>query len=69
MECRHWEQMFNKCPFCGDDYFHAGPKGCLSQNFQCRNCGATFNDMGPFGIDLLAAPDPVELLESLSTGA
>jgi len=35
-----------------------GPVGGLSQNFRCANinCRATFNDVGPFGFELLSGP-------------
>lgn len=49
---QRWKEMFKKCPFCGGDYFLAGPRGGLSQNFKCRDCGAVFNDT-PFGIELI----------------
>ena len=44
----------NGCPFCKSNDFLEGPHGGLSINFKCEKCGSTFNDMGPFGIDLLA---------------
>ncbi|MBA7661961.1 hypothetical protein ES703_69981 [subsurface metagenome] len=56
---RHWDDkiiFFNDgCPFCYCKDFLEGPHGGLSINFKCGNCGAIFNDMGPFGIDLIAA--------------
>ena len=57
MEYRHWQYMFNDCPFCNNNLFLAGPEGGLSQNFKCAECGATFNHMGPFGVDLISEPE------------
>ncbi|MBA7495941.1 hypothetical protein ES702_06537 [subsurface metagenome] len=55
---KHWDNrmlFFNDgCPFCKTNYFLEGPHGGLSINFKCRECGAIFNDMGPFGIDLIS---------------
>ena len=63
MEHRRWKQMFNSCPFCSNNLFLVGPSGGLASNFKCLLCGATFNDMGPFGVDLLSEPDrPIDLL-------
>jgi len=45
------------CPFCKSKEFLEGPHGGFSVNFKCDGCGATFNDMGPFGIDLLSGPE------------
>ena len=53
---KHWGEMFKTCPFCGNNLFKLGPKGGLSQNFECMLCGATFNHMGPFGVQLLTVP-------------
>jgi len=55
---KHWNKMFSNCPFCRTTVFLAGPRGGLSQNFKCKNCGATFNNVGPFGIELLSKPQP-----------
>ena len=57
MENQHWNKMFDRCPFCGGEDFLAGPRGGGSRNFRCSGCGATFNCMGPFGIDLLSEPE------------
>jgi ribosomal protein S27E len=32
-----------KCPDCGDDEFHYGPRGGACQNVQCHGCGNKFN--------------------------
>ena len=56
MSDRHWAKMFDRCPFCGNAYFLAGPRGGMSQNFKCSDCGATFNHVGPFGVDLIISP-------------
>ena len=57
----HWsdtKKFFDDgCPFCGSKEFLEGPHGGQSINFKCARCGATFNDMGPFGVDLLARPE------------
>lgn len=59
----HWSEkqkfLEDGCPFCKSKEFLEGPHGGLSINFKCANkvCGATFNDMGPFGIDLLSQPE------------
>ena len=59
----HWSdnQKFfeDGCPFCKSKDFLEGPHGGLSINFKCANkeCGATFNDMWHFGIDLLSQPE------------
>jgi len=52
------------CPFCKTNYFLEGPHGGLSVNFKCKECGATFNDMGPFGIDLLSKPENNQLIQA-----
>jgi len=56
MENQHWDKMFESCPFCGNKGFLAGPRGGRAQNFKCSDCGAAFNNMGPFGVDLLSEP-------------
>lgn len=57
----HWSNRGNffedGCPFCHTNYFLEGPHGGMSVNFKCRECGATFNDMGAFGIELLQRPE------------
>jgi DNA-directed RNA polymerase subunit RPC12/RpoP len=57
----HWEDnakfFEDGCPFCKSKEFLEGPHGGLSINFKCAKCGATFNDMWKFGIDLLQKPD------------
>lgn len=58
-----WKGGFTKCPFCKGEKFVAGPRGGLSQNFKCDNCGACFNNMGPFGVELLSKPELPELCE------
>ena len=60
----HWDQgEWNQCPFCGCEKFLAGPEGCGSANFKCSSCGATFNDMWRFGVDLIGWPEksPMQL--------
>lgn len=56
----HWSDRYaffsNGCPFCQSREFLEGPHGGLSINFKCKKCEARFNDMGPFGIDLLSRP-------------
>jgi transposase-like protein len=46
------------CPFCKSKSFLEGPHGGLSINFKCANpeCGAVFNDMGLFGVELIEEP-------------
>lgn len=51
-----WIQKERCCPFCGCKKFIEGPSGGLSVNMYCANtdeCGARFNDMGPFGWDVI----------------
>jgi DNA-directed RNA polymerase subunit RPC12/RpoP len=36
---------YGQCPDCGSDTMRGGPKGGMSQNVACANCGAEFNDM------------------------
>lgn len=61
----HWsdnKKFFeNGCPFCKSKDFLEGPHGGLSINFKCAKCESTFNDMGPFGIDLLNEINPVTI--------
>ena len=56
MEYQRWEQMFNNCPFCGNELFLVGGFGGLATNFKCMECSATFNDLGPFGVELISEP-------------
>jgi len=53
----HWKDtkvfLEGGCPFCRSLKFMRGPCGGMSENFKCAGCGATYNDMGPFGVDLL----------------
>lgn len=66
----HWSDsrqfFYDGCPFCKSIDFLKGPRGGLSINFKCANkdCGATFNAMGPFGIDLLSEPETNKLLNA-----
>jgi len=57
----HWsdtEKFFEDgCPFCKSKEFLEGPHGGLSINFKCGKCGARFNCMHLFGIDLLSEPE------------
>jgi len=53
---RRWGKMFDRCPFCGNSLFLVGPFGGLATNFKCMECSATFNDLGPFGVELIGAP-------------
>lgn len=51
-----WIQKERCCPFCGCKRFIEGPCGGASQNMYCGNtdeCGARFNDQGPFGWDVI----------------
>lgn len=50
------------CPFCGDAVFLEGPHGSENINFKCTECGATFNDKGFDGIELLTNPENEEVL-------
>jgi len=55
---RHWEHLdWEGCPFCCCEEFLEGPHGAGSINFKCNMCGATFNDMGPFGVELVGWPE------------
>lgn len=58
----HWpnnKKFFEDgCPFCKSQKFLEGPHGGLCINIKCADCGATFNEMGPFGVDLLSGPVP-----------
>lgn len=67
----HWSdtrKFFNDgCPFCQSHNFLEGPHGGLSINFKCAECGAAFNDMGPFGVELLNGPNKPQL-KRLSEG-
>jgi len=63
MENQHWDKMFANCPFCCNELFLVGPSGGLATNFKCMKCGAAFNDVGPFGVDLISKPDePIDFL-------
>ncbi len=46
-----WKDGFKSCPDCNGIKFLRGPKGGLSVNFKCEQCGSKFNHMGPFGIE------------------
>lgn len=51
------ENDFAGCPFCDSkEGWIEGPSGGMCTNFMCDNCGAKFNAMGPFGIELLGYP-------------
>lgn len=59
-----WPKGFKDglCPDCHCNRFLRGPEGAGSVNFKCAGCGATFNSVGPFGIQRLTrgktpAPD------------
>ena len=58
MENLNWDKMFDCCPFCNNELFLVGPSGGLATNFSCMECGATFNDLGAFGVDLISGPAP-----------
>lgn len=62
----HWsdnEKFFEEgCPYCKSKEFLEGPHGGNCINFKCASCGATFNDMWVFGIDLLSGPESNQLL-------
>jgi len=47
----YWKEGFKNCPDCGSPNFLEGPHGGHSVNIKCKKCGATFNWMGPFGIE------------------
>ncbi len=51
-------RTFKRCPFCKGSTFLIGPSGGMAQNFRCAKdaCKATFNALGPFGFELIAAP-------------
>jgi len=52
----------NRCPDCGSKgSFLEGPHGGLAVNFKCGHCDASFNDMGPFGIERLSKGAPLEV--------
>lgn len=56
---KHWDNEYflkHGCPFCGSDAFEEGPCGGCSVNIRCSKCGARFNSMGHFGVDLLEGP-------------
>lgn len=55
----YWKQVdFDACPFCDfQDEFLEGPHGGCSVNFKCNICGAKFNDLGPFGVELIGWPE------------
>jgi len=45
----------NKCPDCKvEGQILAGPRGGMSQNVKCGNCGSEFN-ITPFGVERLGA--------------
>lgn len=49
----------NDCLFCkSHGCFKEGPSGGLSQNIYCVCCGAGYNLMGPFGVEIIALPGP-----------
>ena len=56
-------ENFDGCPFCDCAEFIHGPEGGCSINFKCSACGARFNDMGVFGVQLIGWPgvDPLRL--------
>lgn len=57
--CLDRDEFFRKgCPFCGGKEFIEGPHGGLSVNIRCDICGAKFNDMSVFGVELLSKPTP-----------
>ena len=53
--CEEWNWE-NGCPFCRCLEFVRGPEGGNCINFKCVRCGAKFNDMWRFGIDLIGWP-------------
>lgn len=63
----HWSytgKFFeNGCPFDQSQKFLEGPHGGQNINFKCAKCGARFNDMGPFGVDLLEGPESNKRVE------
>lgn len=51
------ENDFAGYPFCdNNEKWIEGPSGGMCTNFMCGSCGAKFNAMGPFGIELLRYP-------------
>ncbi len=61
----HWSDAVkffkDGCPFCKSKEFLEGPHGGLAINFECSKCGAKFNDMHVFGIDLLSRPPSAQI--------
>jgi hypothetical protein len=47
---RDWD---GKCPKCGCGEFMEGPCGGGSINIQCSSCGKWYNEMGPFGLEII----------------
>jgi len=53
-----WKNMeFDCCAFCECEEYLEGPHGAGSINFKCKGCGATYNDMGRLGVQLIGWPD------------
>jgi len=38
-----YQLQLGRCPACGCGLFQPGPRGGLSQNFECTDCGRRFN--------------------------
>ena len=57
------EDFEGRCPFCDCAEFLEGPHGGNSINIKCARCGAEFNEMGLFGVQLLGWPDKKSPLE------
>ena len=54
-----WMNAHQACPVCrAHGKFMAGPRGGMAQNFRCSGCGSTFNNIGPFGVDVLSVYYP-----------
>lgn len=47
------------CPNCCRE-LKEGPHGGLSVNWDCHHCGAKYNEMGPFGWELVTEGRPVD---------
>jgi hypothetical protein len=60
---KYHDRNFEVCPFCDYPEFFRGPEGAGSVNIKCAMCGATFNDMGRLGVQVLSWPEkkPMEI--------
>ena len=62
-DIKYHDSDFEGCPFCDCSEFLEGPEGAGSKNIKCALCGATFNDMGYIGVQVLSWPEkkPMEI--------